>query len=93
MLKLAMDFNPAYIYIYIYTSKYVIYFLQVTINTKTLPELALYEYVANPESELKMVAHEHTEKVLDTQTSSSEGPHIPQDIRGHQTSQLLKQIL
>jgi hypothetical protein len=64
-------------------------FLQIFINTKTLLEQAVHEDVANLQLGLRLVAHEHTEMVLDTQTSSSEGPHIPQDTGSHQTSQLL----
>jgi hypothetical protein len=52
----------------------------------------VYEDVANPQLELELVAHEHTEKVPDTLTSCLGGLHIPQDTRGHQTSQLLKHI-
>jgi len=54
--------------------------------------LFVYEDVANPQLELELVAHEHTEKVPDTLTSSSGGLHIPQGTRGHQTSQLLEHI-
>lgn len=54
--------------------------------------LLVYEDVANPQLELELVVHEHTEKVPDTLTSSLGGLHIPQDTRGHQTSQLLEHI-
>jgi hypothetical protein len=67
--------------------------VQIFIKTKTLLALAVCEDAVNPQLGLRLVAHEHTEKVLDSQTSFSEGPHIPQDTSGHQTSQLLKQIL
>lgn len=55
--------------------------------------LLVYEDVANPQLELELVAHGHTEKAPDTLTSSLGGLHIPQDTRGHQTSQLLENIL
>jgi hypothetical protein len=47
--------------------------------------LFVYEDVANPQLELELVVHEHTEKVLDTLTSSLGGLHIPQYTRDHQT--------
>lgn len=54
--------------------------------------LLVFEDVANPQLGLELDAHEHTEKVPDTLTSSLGELHIPQDTRGHQTSQLLERI-
>ena len=55
--------------------------------------LLVYEDVANPQLELELVAHGHTETVPDTLTGSLEGLHIPRDTRSHQTSQLLEHKL
>jgi hypothetical protein len=60
---------------------------------KTLLVFAVCEDGANPQLGLRMVAHGHTEKALDSQTGFSGGSHNPQDTSGHQTLQPLKKIL
>lgn len=92
-----MDFMLAHLHAHsftlIHTCTHTSRYVRTLINTKTLLVFAVREDAANPQLELRLVAHEHTGKVPDTLTSSPKEPYTPQDTSGHQTSQLLKQTL